>query len=85
MASVHSSRQYSIPSHCDVDRIPSVVAVMNRRVFHYSGHWQARNIRNFVKNTLPSWTISEVLIYFMKREFSKCMGIMLENLCHPIS
>jgi DnaJ family protein C protein 16 len=60
MASVHGSRQYDVTSHCNIDRIPAIVAVVNRRVSHYRGHLQARNIRSFVKNALPSWIIIEL-------------------------
>ena len=60
MASVHGSRQYGIVSHCNVDRIPAVVAVVNQRVFHYHGLFQTRSIRSFVKSTLPSWVITDV-------------------------
>ena len=62
MGSVHGSRQYDVTSHCNVDRIPAIVAVVNRRVSHYYGRLQARNIRSFVKNALPSWIITEVHI-----------------------
>ncbi|CAI8008968.1 DnaJ homolog subfamily C member 16 [Geodia barretti] len=60
MGSVHGSRQYDVTSHCNVDRIPAIVAVVNRRVSHYYGRLQARNIRSFVKNALPSWIITEL-------------------------
>ena len=62
MGSVHGSRQYDVTSHCNIDRIPAIVAVVNRRVSHYYGRLQARNIRSFVKNALPSWIITEVHI-----------------------
>ena len=60
MGSVHASHQYSVSSHCGVDRVPAIVAVVGGRVFTYHGNLQTRSIRNFVKNTLPSWTITEV-------------------------
>ena len=65
MASVHGSRQYDVTSHCNIDRIPAIVAVVNRRVSHYRGHLQARNIRSFVKNALPSWIITEVQVSYL--------------------
>jgi DnaJ family protein C protein 16 len=60
MASVHASFHHAISSHCGVDRVPAIVAVVDKRAFHYRGPLQARSIRNFVKGTLPSWIISEL-------------------------
>jgi hypothetical protein len=54
MASVHRSQHYSIARHCSVERVPDIVAVLNRRVFRYHGPTQTRSVRNFVKSTLPS-------------------------------
>ena len=60
MGSVHASHHHAISYHCGVDRVPAIVAIVDGRVFHYTGHLQARSIRNFVKNTIPSWVITEV-------------------------
>lgn len=62
VGSVHASHHHAISYHCGVDRVPAMVAVVDGRVFHYSGHLQARSIRNFIKNTIPPWVITEVRI-----------------------
>ena len=62
VANVHISRHYDIASYCSVEMnsIPAIVAIVNRRVFHYHGPLKARSVRNFVKDTLPSWRIVKV-------------------------
>ena len=60
MGSVHVSYHYAVASHCSVDRVPAIVAVVNKRTYHYRGQLQARSIRNFVKATLPNWVVTEV-------------------------
>lgn len=60
MASVHASQHHAVSHYCDVDSVPAIVAVIDGRALHYSGHLEPHSIRNFIKNTIPSWVITKV-------------------------
>ena len=59
MGSVHISRHYGIASYCSVDMnsVPAIVAVVNRKVYRYHGPHEARSVINFANETLTFWTI----------------------------
>ena len=62
MGSVHALHHQDIARHCGVDRVPAIVAIVNKRAFHYHGHLQIRSIRKFVKDSIPKWVIAEVRV-----------------------
>lgn len=58
---VHTSHQSRVAAHCGVSRVPSIVAVIMGRVVHFNGWFNdPREVKNFLKNSLPSSVVTMV-------------------------
>lgn len=48
-----------------INNVPSIVAIVNRKVFHFNGDYQLKAFREFVRNIFPSNLVTEVSNLFV--------------------
>ncbi len=43
-----------------IKNVPSIVVVINRKVFHFNGDFQMKSLREFVRQIFPKNLVNEV-------------------------
>ena len=50
-----------LASKLGINNVPSIVAIINRKIFHFSGDYHLKGFREFVRTIFPSNLVSEVI------------------------
>ena len=76
MASIHVTMYPGVGTYCRVDRVPSVVLLVNRRPTHYQGHLSANKLKDFVGSALSAY-VSEVSLQCIYICTNTCLHVYM--------
>ena len=65
IGTVHANVARGLVYKLNIDSVPSVVVIINGRVKHMTGVLSIQGIRDFVRSTIPSYTVQMVIALFL--------------------
>ena len=68
-----------------INSVPSIVAVINRKVFHFNGEFHLKSLREFVRNIFPNNLVAEVNQVFIFNTNKRMQCVLNFKTCIEIS
>lgn len=69
IATINAQMEGNLMEKLRVSRLPSIVVVVEGRVIHYRGPYQAKAIRMFARDVLPTYFMTRINDYYSLKRF----------------